>query len=120
MLDGHLDVRILLDADGSGAAHAGLAILDGDEHTRVAPHVHDASAELLFIEDGAGTMTLGERTIEIHPGMVVYVPEGTTHSFEPSGERPLFAVQVYAPSGPEQRFRGLAAAAAAPATTASP
>lgn len=107
---GHLAVRILLDADGSGAMHAGLAVLEGDAEARVAPHVHETSAELLFIEDGAGTMTIGERAMEIRPGMVVYVPEGVTHAFEPSGARPLVVLQVYAPSGPEQRFRGLSGA----------
>lgn len=108
VLDGHLEVRILLDADGSGAMHAGLAVLRGDAEARVAPHVHDTSAELLFIEDGEGTMHLGDRDVAVHPGMVVYVPEGMEHSFDPSGARPLVALQVYAPSGPEQRFRGLA------------
>lgn len=105
--DGHLEVRILLDADGSGAMHAGLAVLEGDPETRVAPHVHDAAAELLFIEEGEGTMTIGERTLAVRPGIVVYVPEGVVHSFEPTGARPLVALQVYAPSGPEQRFRGM-------------
>ena len=106
---GHLQVRILLDEDGVGARHGGLALLAGDTSTRVPEHVHETSAEILWIEDGTGTMTLGAgaaaRTLRVEPGLAIYVPAGTPHSFTSDGDRPLRAVQVYAPAGPEQRFR---------------
>ncbi len=101
-----LDVRILLDADAAGAEHAGLAVLTGSPDARVLEHVHDAAAEVLYVEDGDGTMRIGERTVDVRPGVSVYVPAGTPHSFEPTGRRPLRVLQFYAPSGPEQRFRG--------------
>lgn len=103
-----IDVRILLDADAAGAEHAGLAVLTGTPSTQVAEHVHDGAAEVLYVEDGDGTMHVGDRTVDIHPGVSVYVPPATPHSFEPTGRRPLRLVQFYAPSGPEQRFRGVA------------
>jgi mannose-6-phosphate isomerase-like protein (cupin superfamily) len=103
-----LDIRILLDADAAGAEHAGLAVLSGTPETRVAEHVHDDAAEVLYVEDGDGTMHVGARTLDIHPGVSVYVPAGEPHSFEPTGRRPLRVLQFYAPSGPEQRFRGTA------------
>jgi mannose-6-phosphate isomerase-like protein (cupin superfamily) len=107
--EGALEVRILLDADAAGAEHAGLAVLSGTPSFAVSEHTHDASAEVLYFEDGAGTMRIGDRTVDVGPGVTVYVPEGTPHSFEPTGTRPLRAIQFYAPSGPEQRFRGTGA-----------
>jgi mannose-6-phosphate isomerase-like protein (cupin superfamily) len=102
-----IDIRILLDSDATGAEHAGLAVLSGAPETRVAEHTHDESAEVLYVEDGDGTMHIGARTVDIHPGVSVYVPPATPHSFEPTGRRPLRVLQFYAPSGPEQRFRGM-------------
>ena len=64
---------------------------------------------LIYFEEGAGTMQIGDHSVEIGAGMTVYIPEGTPHSFVPSGSRAMRALQFYAPSGPEQRFRGMAA-----------
>ena len=101
-----MNMRILLDSDAAGAEHAGLAVLTGTVETRVLEHTHDQAAEVLYVEDGDGTMHVGDRTIDIHPGVSVYVPPGAPHSFDPTGRRPLRVLQFYAPSGPEQRFRG--------------
>jgi mannose-6-phosphate isomerase-like protein (cupin superfamily) len=107
VMDGTLEVRILLDADAAGAEHAGLAVLSASPSFAVPEHVHDEAAEVLYFEDGAGTMQIGEHAIDVAAGMTVYVPEGTPHSFTSAGTRPMRAIQFYAPSGPEQRFRGM-------------
>lgn len=104
---GKLRVRILLDAEGQGARYGGLAVLEGDADVRVPEHTHPDSAEILLIEDGEGVMRLGDRQVRVHPGAAIYVPKGTIHDFRGAGTRPLRAIQVYAPSGPEQRFRAL-------------
>ena len=105
---GKMRVRILLDESGSGARHGGLAILEGDPDVGVPEHRHEESAEVLFIEDGEGQMRLGDRQVQVRPGSVIYVPPNVLHDFRGAGTRPLRAIQVYAPSGPEQRFRALA------------
>ncbi len=109
VMDGALEVRILLDADAAGAEHAGLAVLTGASSFAVPEHVHDAAAEILYFEEGRGTMHVGDHDVQVAPGVTVYVAEGTPHSFEPSGAQGMRALQFYAPSGPEQRFRGMAA-----------
>lgn len=106
---GAMRVRILLDAERHGARHGGLSVLEADAEAAVPPHTHPESIEALIIERGAGTMPLGDARVPIRDGAIVYVPEATVHAFEPDGTTPLRAVQVYAPSGPEQRFRAMAA-----------
>jgi mannose-6-phosphate isomerase-like protein (cupin superfamily) len=115
---GKMRVRILLDADGQGARFGGLAWLEADADVRVPEHTHPDSAEILLIEEGDGVMRLGDRQVRVHPGAAIYVPKGVIHDFRSAGTRPLRAIQVYAPSGPEQRFR--TQAAAAPASPAGP
>lgn len=104
--DGRLSVMIYLDDDSTlGVPVASLGTLTADATLGVPDHVHELSAEVLWVQDGAGTMRIGEETRPVEPGTFVYVPPQTLHGFVPDGTRPLFAYQVYTPSGPEQRFR---------------
>jgi mannose-6-phosphate isomerase-like protein (cupin superfamily) len=103
--EGRLSVMIYLDGLQDGPAVASLGTLSGDPTLGVPKHIHERSAEVLWIQNGSGTMRVGNETHTIRPGTFVHVPPQTVHGFQPDGSRPLFAYQVYTPSGPEQRFR---------------
>lgn len=105
---GKLRVQIYLDAQ-SGGRFGSFTILDGDPDLSVPEHVHEASAEVLLIVSGDGTMRLGDEHFAITPGQVIYVPKNTVHGYV-AGSTPLRAYQVYAGPGPEQRFRETTAA----------
>lgn len=105
VLGGRLRVHILLDEDGAGATYGGLSVLEGDPDLVVPRHRHPDAAEILFIEEGAGVFHIGEISIRVRAGTALYVPRGELHGFEGDGTTPLRAIQVYTPSGPEQRFR---------------
>jgi putative monooxygenase len=99
--------RILLDeATVPGLKEAAMTELVMLPGAAVPEHVHDRSAELLYILSGRGTMTLGDQTLQVKPGMAIYIPPGTKHSFRlETRVEPLRALQVYTPGGPEQRFK---------------
>ncbi len=42
-------------------------------------HYHKRTDEFYFIIDGQGTMILDDEEIELHRGVVVYVPRGVKH-----------------------------------------
>jgi mannose-6-phosphate isomerase-like protein (cupin superfamily) len=42
-------------------------------------HYHERTDEFYYIIAGHGTMVLDEETIEVHPGVVVYIPRGVKH-----------------------------------------
>jgi mannose-6-phosphate isomerase-like protein (cupin superfamily) len=42
-------------------------------------HYHERTDEFYYIIDGQGTMILDENEIELHTGVVVYVPRGVKH-----------------------------------------
>jgi mannose-6-phosphate isomerase-like protein (cupin superfamily) len=73
----------------------------------VAEHDHASSWELLCAIDGSGTFTLDGVAKHIVGPTVVAVPPGHKHSWQPDAGVKLVAVQVYAPPGPEQRFKAL-------------
>ena len=103
---GALRATIYLEGSRFAPALASLGTLAGDPTLVISEHVHHQSAEVLWIERGSGTMRVGEEIVPVRPGTFVFVPPLTAHGFVPDGSGPLFAYQVYLPSGPEQRFRG--------------
>ena len=42
-------------------------------------HVHHKTDEFYYIIDGQGRMVLDDESIDVHPGVVVYIPRGTKH-----------------------------------------
>src|SRR5262245_10751022 len=42
-------------------------------------HLHERTDEFYYVIDGKGSMVLDDEEIELHPGIVVYVPRGTPH-----------------------------------------
>ena len=42
-------------------------------------HFHARTDEFYYVIDGTGTMILDDETIELHKGVVVYVPRGVKH-----------------------------------------
>jgi mannose-6-phosphate isomerase-like protein (cupin superfamily) len=42
-------------------------------------HYHERTDEFYYVIDGEGTMLLDDEEIELHKGVVVYVPRGVRH-----------------------------------------
>ncbi len=69
----------------------------------VAEHVHANEAELLYILEGTGTMTVKGVKQAVTATSVVQIPANTKHAF--SATSAVRALQIYTPAGPEQRFK---------------
>src|SRR5258708_262165 len=67
-------IRPLIEAADRAAAEAHHRQID---HARL-PH-HERTDEVYYVIDGKGTMVLDDETIELHRGVVVYVPRGVRH-----------------------------------------
>jgi quercetin dioxygenase-like cupin family protein len=93
-------VKLLLD----GIGHVALDEIVAEPRVAIPPHKHQSEDEVLFMLAGKTSTTVGKQTFETAPGDVMRIPANTTHSMK-VGEA-LRAIQVYAPAGPEQRFKG--------------
>ncbi len=51
----------------------------------IKPHRHNDGAHVIYIVSGGGTMTHGDKTITLKPGMIVHVPPGVAHSIKAEG-----------------------------------
>ncbi|MFT3765730.1 MAG: cupin domain-containing protein [Minicystis sp.] len=101
--------------DEDDKAAAVIDLIRFSANAGVAEHTHDREWEILALIEGEGALVRrpasGEQRVEAKAGTILNIPAGVRHTWEPSGKAPLFAIQVYAPPGPEQRFKKLAAPA---------
>jgi quercetin dioxygenase-like cupin family protein len=101
--NGKGSATLLLNAS-TGATAASMTLLELGKGAGVPEHLHESSAEILYIEDGAAEMTVSGQKLRVEKGDAVYIPAGAKHSAQVVSEGPFRAVQVYAGPGPEQRF----------------
>ncbi len=74
--------------------------------TTVPEHSHGSEAEIIYLLEGKGEMVVDGSSYPVEPFMAIYLPPGVKHSFTAStATTSVEAVQFYAPSGPEQRFK---------------
>lgn len=82
-----------------------LSFLTLDAGSVVPAHVHAAETEALYVFAGGGTMTVAGVAVPVGDQSVVQVPPNVEHGFTAAAGVQTFAVQLYTPAGPEQRFK---------------
>ncbi|HET9988486.1 MAG TPA: cupin domain-containing protein [Kofleriaceae bacterium] len=87
--------------DKSAPFSAALATIPNG--TVIAEHVHAHESEMLYFMAGSGSLTIAGQTLPVTDTSVVQLPPNTKHAFTATGD--VRALQIYAPGGPEQRFK---------------
>jgi quercetin dioxygenase-like cupin family protein len=100
---------------GVEQGRASFGLLWAAAESVVPPHRHPTSWEVIALlsADGEFSQASDERSEKlaataVTSGAQIAVPPGHKHAFASAGKQPLFAVQMYIPPGPEQRFKKLA------------
>lgn len=83
-------IRPLIEEKDGAAAEVHHVTIDGAKL-----HYHAVTDEIYYVIDGRGTMVLDDEEIELHPGVVVYVPRGVKHK----AIGPLTVLTVCIPRG---------------------
>jgi quercetin dioxygenase-like cupin family protein len=99
ILGGKGSARIYIENDKAAVEH-----LTFEAGAVVPEHRHDGSAEILFLNEGKGELTVEGEKFPVGPTTAVYIPAGARHSLTVT--EAVDAIQFYTPSGPEQRFKG--------------
>jgi mannose-6-phosphate isomerase-like protein (cupin superfamily) len=61
------------------------------------PHRHDHHDQLVVIARGYGTVRVGDRTLPVGEGSIVYVPRATVHAFTNQSGAPAVSYVIYTP-----------------------
>src|SRR4051794_41949029 len=87
-----------LAAEFGGAGHGGVGVLviigRGPPGRGPSLHTHPYE-ELLLVQEGSGTFTLGDETLEVGAGELVVVPPGVPHGFKNTGEGVLKQIDIH-------------------------
>jgi len=118
---GKASARMLLDEETTGSKAVYLGLLEAEPGAEVPRHNHPGTAEILYVLSGGGQVTIGSETFPFGPDQAIQIPEGQPHAAKFTGPPPpapgdkdkaekeksdkTVIVQVYAPAGPEQRFK---------------
>lgn len=107
---GAYHARLAYEQGGEGNPPASLSWLAMSKNATVPEHTHDKEWEFLVLVDGDGELLrkTGGNTA-IAGSTFTSIAPGVAHSFKPAGTKPTYAIQMYWPPGPEQRFKKMAA-----------
>ena len=112
-------VRIKISPEAKGPF--GMITQDVSPGTTIPVHLHETEDEVIFVQDGIGEATLGDRTVALAKGSTLFVPRGTWHGGRNTGSSSLLWIAIYTPSGFEGYFREIGRSAPdAPPRSATP
>ena len=110
---GAFHARIGFGGEGAQARRASLEALLMAAGSSIPEHDHP-SWEHIALLTGSGRFKLGAAEYPVKPGSIFHIPIGVRHAFTGDPGSEVLAVQLYSPSGPEQRFVKLAKESAKP------
>jgi mannose-6-phosphate isomerase-like protein (cupin superfamily) len=67
-------------------------------------HSHAAEQETWYVLSGTGKLNIGSEEIKLQPDMIAVAPAGVEHQIINTGSKPLKALFIFSPAGPEEEF----------------
>jgi mannose-6-phosphate isomerase-like protein (cupin superfamily) len=98
-------VTVKVDSEVTPDVRMSMATEDLPPNTEIRVHLHQREDEIIFIRNGSGIATLGDREIPVSTGATVYVPQGVWHGLRNNSKEPLGMSAIYSPPGFEQAFK---------------
>ncbi|MEU1407161.1 cupin domain-containing protein [Streptomyces sp. NPDC005728] len=74
-------VKLLADSSASGGALSTVRVTLGEGADGARPHLHNNSAEMFYMLDGAAELLSGDDIVTAERGDLVIVPPGKPHAF---------------------------------------
>jgi quercetin dioxygenase-like cupin family protein len=102
---GKVRVHAFFDAANTGSEAASASVVEFSPGTEIARHDHEGSAEIIYILAGRGDVQIGSEKIDFGADQVIHIPEGQPHAVKFTGSEKTIALQIFAPAGPEQRYK---------------
>ena len=108
-------IKPLLEPAKTGDKALYVGLLEAEPGAEVPRNTHPGSAEILYVVSGGGDVTVGSEKIPFEAEEALHIPDGQPHAARFTGPEKTIMVQVFAPAGPEERYRAAQGAGAKPA-----
>jgi mannose-6-phosphate isomerase-like protein (cupin superfamily) len=86
------DFRVVELGRDAGTSHHVVAIRKAEK-----PHRHDRHDLLVLVVRGYGSMRIGDATLPVSEGSLIYVPRGAVHAFTNASAWPAVSYAIYSP-----------------------
>lgn len=63
----------------------------------VKKHKHVSHSEHVYILDGEGEITIGDKKLKVKKGDIIFIPKNTFHSLKVLSEKPVKVISIQAP-----------------------
>jgi quercetin dioxygenase-like cupin family protein len=107
---GKASARPLIEPSKTGNRGVYVGVLEAEPGAEIPRNTHPGSAEILFVVSGTGELTVGSEKIPFAADEALHIPEGQPHAGRFTGGDKTVMLQVFAPAGPEDRYRAGGAA----------
>ena len=98
-------IHLLFDPASSDSEAMSLSVGEFEPGAEFPRHTHAESAEILYILAGAGEVQIGSEKLAFGADQAIHLPENQPHALKFKGPDKTVALQIFAPAGPEQRFK---------------
>jgi quercetin dioxygenase-like cupin family protein len=98
-------MRIKVDSVRNKGVAMSMVVSEVAPGAAIPVHRHRNEDELIFIQSGEGVLTLGDRTIPVSAGAMLYGPRGIWHGITNTGTETLLWCAIFSPAGFEQFFK---------------
>lgn len=92
------EIRPLIDRTTSSIERCSLAEEVLPAGKSVGRHYHLETEEVYYILQGAGRMTVGSEARDVSAGDAVFIPRGSAHTLENTGQTPMTILLVCGPA----------------------
>jgi quercetin dioxygenase-like cupin family protein len=82
-----------------------LGRLEATPGAQVPRHAHAGAEEIIFVLSGSGELTVGSEKFPFAAEEALFLPAGQPHAVKFTGEDKAEMVQIFAPAGPEDRYK---------------
>jgi quercetin dioxygenase-like cupin family protein len=103
-----------IDARNGGAPEFVMLTEDIPPGQAIPFHRHPHADEILFVQAGAGVVTLGNREAAVTSGATIYMPRNTVVGLRNTGAEPLKVLGIFSRPGYEQYLREISVPEGAP------
>ena len=92
------EIRPLIDRTTSSVERCSLAEEVLPAGKSVSRHYHLETEEVYYILHGEGRMTVGSEAKDVSAGDAIFIPRGSTHTLENTGQTPMTILLVCGPA----------------------
>ncbi len=91
------DWRLCVGPENTGAQRVTVGVATFPEGSAPDGHVHEREEEVVYILEGRGRLVTPDGSVDLEPGVSVYIPPGLHHATVSAGPGPLELLSIFSP-----------------------